>query len=385
MLKRLSISLVIGLIAGLVVSLYFYGLNFINSKMLNDLTQSFPNFNYHIFLLPVVFLFLTFLKKRSLFFPTRVIQVRNADNVTYKYWSPLSAIYNLLGSWLSHLAGGSLGREGTAVVITSSLIQLLRFDFNYWRPIVMSATFGTVVGYPWIAVVFMFEMFERTTAEQKLFSILSAWVGVLLTTTLRLPHLYDVQKIIVNPEWGFFSYLIPILILAVILGISGRIYKVTYKYLMSVFSKQWIYGLMIAIGVGYFINQNIFFNVQGLSLFMLENHFSGILNHHDVISKIIFTVLCVSLGLIGGEFVPALVIGSGLGLWVGQSYSIEPQYELLVLGLYGFFSVLTRLKWTCLLLGVAIYPTWSFFVAGYVCYSLANALSGDDSVYKKFI
>ena len=181
--------------------------------------------------------------------------MRNADTISYKYWSPFSAFYNLLGSWLSHSAGGSLGREGTAVVILSSLTQLFKLDFVYWRPVVMSGAFAAVVGYPWIAVVFIFEMFDRTNVEQKLFSVLLAWVGILVTTSLQLPHLFDIQKVQIDPQWGFFSHLESVLVLSIVLGVVGRLYKLCYKYLMSVISKKWFYGLLLSIGVGYFINQ----------------------------------------------------------------------------------------------------------------------------------
>ncbi len=108
MFKNLFITILFGLIIGLSTAIYVLGLEYIQDW---HATHN----SYPYLLLPVFVLIILF-KRNTLFFPTKLSEVVDAQELEQKYWSCTTVPANILGSWLSHFAGASLGREGTTIV-----------------------------------------------------------------------------------------------------------------------------------------------------------------------------------------------------------------------------------------------------------------------------
>lgn len=368
---KFLITIALGLGIGLITFTYFSVL--LKIQLFHE-TES-----RYIFALPVVLIALIFIKKRSLFFPTKISHLMNADQISYQQWSPWGFLYNLIGSWLSHLAGASLGREGTVVVLGQSMARLCRLEWIYWRPIVMSIAFSAALGSPWVGLIFMFEMFS-SKLEQKLWVLIGSWVAVLFTKTFNLPHLLDLSGFNLNVE-SFNDKFLSVVLVGSICGVIAWGFKLAYFKLDVVFKKYFYLALLAIVLVTAFMAWPEMITTHSLSLGMLNQHLQGTTVDVILLCKIILTLLCVSLGFIGGEFVPSVVIGTGLGVFVAKHFGLPLQY-CIWLGTFCFFSGLTRLKWTSIFLAFILVPTWNHLVWVYWCYALCQWVSGRSSVYR---
>jgi H+/Cl- antiporter ClcA len=371
MFRPLIISLIFGALIGLSTALYSYGLEQI--QIFHETQNLYP------LGLILAFGFIFLVKRQTLFFPTQVSQVVSASEVEQRHWSPFSYLWNILGSWFSHLAGASLGREGTVLVLASSLAQLCRLNWSYYRAIVISAAFACVIGQPFIALIFIIEIF-KSNIDQKVFAVLMAWVGFLVMKSLGVEPL--LKLIAVDLSAAFTDKLLVVVMIGLIIGLMTKYFKVGYFYLSDFFKKyKWAAVFTIALLSWAFMQPESKF-LHSLSLETFSEIQNGKSDIQFVFLKTLATLLFISLGFIGGDFVPAIAIGSGAGVIIAHYFQVHFTFGL-AMGLMAFFTGLTRLKWTCLwilfLLGGFKVMLW-----GYLCLSITRQFSGPESLYKKY-
>lgn len=370
MFRHLFISIVFGALIGLSTSLYSFGLEKIQA--FHETETMYP------LALILVFGLLFLIKRKTLFFPTQVSQVVESSELEQRHWSPFSYIWNILGSWLSHLAGASLGREGTVLVLSSSLAQVCRLNWNYYKPIVISAAFACVIGQPFIAFIFAIEMFS-TSIDQKMFSIVMAWVGFLVMQSLGIHPLFSAIQ--VDLSAGFIDKVLVVMLIGIVVGLMTNLFKFGYLYLSEAFKKNKLVAILVVLVLSWIFIQPHMKSLHSLSMNTFSEIQNGKADIQIVFLKSVFTLLFVSLGFIGGDFVPAIAIGSGAGVLVANYFNVSFTFGL-AMGLMSFFTGLTRLKWTSL---------WVvFFLCGfkamlwaYLCLSITRQFSGSHNLYKK--
>lgn len=369
MFKTFISTLIFGVVIGLSSAVYLMGLDWI---------QHFHQSNtvYPYFLI-VVFAALFLVKRNTLYFPITVHAVVNADETEQKHWSPFSFLWNLIGSWLSHLVGASLGREGTTLVLASSLAQVFKLNWNYFKPIILSAALASVFGQPLVALAVNLELFNANY-EQKIYSLMMAWIGVLVLQTLGIQFLFSSTA--VNLSAPFFDKLLVAVILGVVTGLTGRYFKKGYHFLSPFFAKnKWISALVVLI-LTLIILWPGARATHSLSLDTFLQVQNGQADLQFIILKTLLTLLFVSLGFIGGDFVPLVIVGSSLGVLIAHFFKVDHSFGY-ILGLLALFTTVSRLKWSslCLILLIA-----GFFPAlwAYITLSLARYISGSVSLYK---
>ncbi len=373
MFKHLFISIFFGALIGASTALYSYGLEKI-LEFHHTTTVLYPLFLIFVF----GFIYLT--KRQTLYFPTQVAEVVSSTELEHRHWSPFSYFWNILGSWLSHLAGASLGREGTVLVLASSLAQICKLNWNYYKLIVISAAFACVVGQPLIALIIIIEMFS-SSAQQKIFSFVMAWVGFLVMQSLGIQPLFSMIQ--VDLAAGFTDKLFVALMTGFILGLMSNAFKSGYSYLSVFFKKHKIVSVVVVLALTWIFIQPEMKIHHSLSLDTFSEIQIGKASLEFVVLKTVFTLLFVSLGFIGGDFVPAITIGSGVGVLVASYFQVSYTFGL-AMGMLTFFTGLTRLKWTSLWL-LFLLAGFKVMLWGYVCLSIARQMSGLKSLYKKDI
>ena len=380
--RNLFLSLFLGSIIGVITYTFFYWIQ------LTHILRS--QHSVLVLAIPIV-LIITFVTiKKTFYFPKKVIELTEAQEQRPIFWNRFTTVYQLIGAGLSHLTGASVGREGAVVVMATGLSSAFKLNLQFWAPILAAAGFATAIGKPFIAVFFIFEMY-RTYFSQKLWSVVTAWVAFLSVETLNLYFTPDstfihlLPKLTVQESTNIWNRLFFVITAGVLLGFISRFYKITHERLQTVFksSKAKVLPIVVSLLVAIILFQKDFQYLQSLSSDLITQHLNLNVNIDQVFLKLLLTLICVSLGFFGGEFVPLVVAGTGLGLWLSQMLGEFSTFGIL-LGSVGLFCGITRFKWTAIAIAISL-SGMSYFFWVFICYSVCINFCGEKSIYNSEI
>lgn len=376
--RKVIIVIVCGLAAGISSAIFLQVLELIT----ND---NFISYNYYF--LPLAGLLIVYLYQK---FSPESNQGNNLL-INNKFQIPLlMAPLVLLGTWLSHLVGASVGREGTAVQMSGSIsfniLNKLKLIHNNEDLIIKSAIaagFSAVFGTPLAGIAFAFEINKNPLQKrnlQLLFWVLFAsYIGHFTCIYLGTKH-SEFNPILI--DWNLI--LIPILILlSVIFGLSSSLFIYLQEQLKLYFKKNKI-NPYILISLGSIILIIIFsfpyfLKYQSLGVKYILDSFKIAENFETSILKLIITVFTLSIGFKGGEVTPLFFIGASAGsFWASTlGFPIEMGAGL---GLIGVFSAATKSPICCIFLGVELFGLGILLPAILVSY-LSCIFSIPKSIY----
>ena len=229
----------------------------------------------------------------------------------------------LMGTFLTHLFGGSAGREGTAIQTGASLADQLakpfRLDGAGRRVLLMagiSAGFGSVFGTPLSGAVFGLEVLAigAVTYEAIAPCFVAAFVGDLTTKAWRIHHtVYVVDAVPVMAA----KTLLAAMAAGAAFGLMAMFFART-THAVQALAKRWISrpelrpvagGLLVscavfALGTTRYI---------GLGVPTIQAAFVGPLHWYDFVAKSLFTSVTLGTGFKGGEVTPLFYIGATMG------------------------------------------------------------------------
>ncbi len=285
-----------------------------------------------------------------------------------------------LGSALTHLTGGSAGREGAALQIGGSISagigRLLRLGERSVNTIIqcgMAGLFSALFGTPLTAAVFTLEVVNVGQLRYAaLFPcLLSALTADAIPRALGLPaERYHLSGL---PELGPASLLRcgALAILAALVSIAfcvlmhqaGHLYKkyIPNQYLRALAGAALVIALTVLEGSG---------DYNGAGGHIIELAVEGEVHvPWAFLLKMLFTALTLGAGFRGGEIVPTLFIGSTFGCAAAPLLGLDPAFGAAV-------------SMTALFCGVVNCPMASIFLAvelfggeGLLFFALACALS----------
>lgn len=251
----------------------------------------------------------------------------------------------LLGTCLTHLFGGSAGREGTAIQTGASLADqlthLLPFNSKDRRILLMagiSGGFSSVFGTPLAGAVFGMEVL--TVGRLGYYAILpcfiSAFVADYVTRAWGIHHtVYRVTQIVAfTPATIVYS-----LIAGIAFGLVGMCFaeathvvsRISKKYIHWAPARPLVGGVVVASAV-FLLGTTRYI---GLGIPTIVDSFSTKLPLYDFAAKMLFTVVTLGTSFKGGEVTPLFFIGSTLG---NALSSILPLPASLLAGM-GFVAV----------------------------------------------
>jgi len=370
------LNLVISIIIGGISAAVFLGFNY-SVAYFETLRQQ---YSWIVLCLPIALIVTYYLKSQTLYYPRKISDLEEAASEELSLWNRKMSLYHYLGALLSHLFGASVGREGVIVLVTSGLAPLLNLNIQYWIPIAASIGFAVVTGYKWIGLVFLVDLFT-TQMSQKILVVIGSWVGVLILETMQVEHLLRVDQF--QDASTFFNRVIFIFTLAVICGSLAKVYKKAYFFLSYHLQKKMILSCVIAAAIGFILWRPELTGLQSLSLGLLQyfKNYNGF-SSFDVFLialKLILTVVCVAIGFFGGEFVPLVVCGVGIGTLLAQYFGM-PYWIGLSCGAYLLLAGVTQLKWTFLFMAL-ILSGWQYVILYYFAFSICCQIAGEDSLY----
>lgn len=296
----------------------------------------------------------------------------------------------LFGTLVTHLFGGSAGREGTAVQIGGSLADAVGRVFhmkkNERRILLiagMSAGFSSVFGTPIAGTLFAMEVLAIGFVRQEaLFpSLWAALVGNWVTTFFGAAHTH--YSIGIVPE-ATPSLIIKLVIAAILFGFAGRLFSWTTR-ITKVIMTNWFNNPVIKSFVGGVIVILLVFLVGtreflGLSLPLIDQAFLGESGPFDSLGKLIFTAITLGSGFQGGEVTPLFTIGATLGSTLAHLFHISVPF-LAGLGFIGVFAAASNTPVACFVMGLELFGSKALPYLFLTCV-VSYLFSGNQGIYE---
>ncbi len=270
----------------------------------------------------------------------------------------------MISSWLTHLCGGSAGREGVAVQIGATIGDQLGRLFKKISPLFQNSrdTFivcGIAAGFaglfqtPLAAIFFSLEVLVCGELKYKsLFpAVVSAFSAQLVAHYFGLSgyHVWvHAVKFTPNLLWK-------LLLLGLLFGLSGAFFSVSLKHTKRFLSRTFKNPVVRSFLCGTILSLAFIFLHGGrYSGFGEEiTHASlqgGDIFAYDWILKLVLTVFTLSAGFQGGELTPLFAIGSSLGAAVATFLSLPPEF-VAALGYSALFGSATNTFLAPILIG----------------------------------
>lgn len=299
----------------------------------------------------------------------------------------------IISTVITHLLGGSAGREGAALQLGgslgSALGKLFRLDRDDMHIIVlcgMSAVFTALFGTPLTAVVFVIEVISVGTIYYSAIMpcIFSSVFTYLITVYFDMtPISHYIETV---PEISALG-LAQTVGLAILFALVSILWCVSLSKGSALFKKiiKNPYLRIIAGGTALIVLTLIFgTDYNGAGMGIVENAVvNGMARPEAFVIKILFTVITLGCGYKGGEIVPTFFVGATFGCVMAPLVGMDAGFGA-ALGLVGVFCGATNAPIASLFLGIELFGTRGLPYFAVVC-AVSYMLSGYFSLYKSQI
>ena len=293
-----------------------------------------------------------------------------------------------ISTLLTHLGGGSAGREGTAVQIGGAIAdrctQIFSLTPTQRKTILLmgvSAGFAAVFGTPWAGAVFALEMmsFQKIKFENTIPCLAAALGAHYVCLAWQVHHtIYTVNNIsaisLKTIGWSLLA--------GVLFGLTAFLFLHTHKIFEKLFSmikfpplRPVLGGIVIAFCIVATRNTTFI----GLGIPSIIEAFNSTAGNFDFALKILLTCFTLSAGFKGGEVTPLFFIGATLGS-ILISFIPLPIAMLAAMGFVAVFAGATNCVVASIIMGIEMFGIQAgFFVA--IASIVAYFSSGKNSIY----
>ena len=295
----------------------------------------------------------------------------------------------LFGTLITHLFGGSAGREGTAVqmggAIADQFTGIFKLDNSERKTIIIlgiSAGFASIFGTPLAGALFALEVlyFSKINFRSIILSFLVAYIAYFTVEFWQVKHTH--YQIPMVPEMTSKTFLW-VLFVSILFGFASMLFSRTTHFWGNLFSKTIKYpplrpfvgGIILAITI-YFISTTKYI---GLGVPMIVDAFSTPNNWYDFLLKILFTGFTLGAGFKGGEVTPLFFVGATLGSALSLVVPL-PIALLAGMGFVAVFSGATHTPIACTIMGIELFGIESGVFIGIACV-VAYFSSGSVGIY----
>lgn len=312
--------------------------------------------------------------------------VRAQDDVLLR-----SAPLIFISTALTHLTGGSAGREGAAIQLGGSIgnqlgrwIHLDEEDRHVMVMCGMGSAFAAMFGTPMAAAIFSMEVISVGTMYYTALApcVISALVASRFAANVGIhAEAFFVSGI---PELTAEAS-VKIGLVAVCCAAAGTIFCITLKVIGKLYGK-------------YFENRYIKIAAAGVLIILITMLLNttdymgagteliiravedGEADWYSFLLKILLTAMTMKAGFKGGEIVPSFCIGATLGCVLGQLFGISPSL-CAACGMVAVFCSVTNCPLASILIAFEMFgfEGASFYL---IAVSLSYAASGYYGLYK---
>lgn len=385
-IKWFFIIVLVGIFCGLASALFLVSLNWVT-----DFRES---HKWIIAFLPLAGLFIG-----TVYHKWGKSVVKGNNLILEEYENPKKAIdfkmapMILITTLITHLFGGSAGREGTAVQMGGAIADRFTKWFNLSKAerktlliLGISGGFASVFGTPLTAGVFAIEiLYFSAFSYQAIFpAFLVAFIANHTVEFLRIKHtIYHIPFV---PEMNIKHFFWAVLA-GTFFGLSAMAFSKTTHFWSHLFSKKitfppfrpFIGGIVITAAV-WLMGTTKFI---GLGIPTIVDSFEMQQPWFVFLLKILFTSFTLGVGFKGGEVTPLFFVGATLGS--ALSFWIPLPMALLAgMGFIAVFSGATHTPIACTIMGMELFgPNCGLYVT--VACIVAYFCSGSTGIYKSQI
>ncbi len=381
-LKWCAIAIVTGIIGGLIGTLFH--------KSVEGATELFQSVSWLLYLLPVGGLVIVFLyhvtnmeKDKG---TNRVIASVRSDG----YVSPRLAPLIFVSTFITHLLGGSAGREGAALQLGGSIgsmvgrvLRLGEEDQHLTVMCGMSALFSALFGTPLTASVFAMEVISVGIFHYSglIPCIVASLVAYGISLIFGLEPVHFVLSVV--PALDVLT-VVKVVVLAMLCALVSIIFCICIKgsehimknHIKNDYIRAFVGGVII-IALTLIVGSRDY-NGAGMSVIedaIYNGHASGA----AFILKILFTSVTIAAGFKGGEIVPTFFVGSTFGCMMGHLLGLDPGFAAAV-GLAATFCGIVNCPIASIILSVEIFGSEGLLLFAIAC-AVSYMLSGYYSLY----
>ena len=229
-----------------------------------------------------------------------------------------------IASSLTHLCGGSAGKEGSAIQIgggiAETVARILKLDSKKQNTLVlcgMAALFSAVFGTPLAAAVFSLEVVR--VSKNRISEFYPCIIASLSAFAVAQFFKVEAERFEISIARQFnMILLLKILLISLLAAVIGYLFCKTLRY-TSVLSQKILKNDYLRIFIGgcfvvlitYFIGNNEYngSSIEGIyRIFEQET-----VKNETFVLKLILTAITMGFGYKGGEIIPSLFIGSAFG------------------------------------------------------------------------
>ena len=307
--------------------------------------------------------------------------------------SPMVAPSIFLATAVTHLFGGSAGREGAALQLGGSVASALanRFDLKEENRKVlvmagMSAVFAGLFGTPLTATLFCMEfesvgtMFSPALLPCFLSAFIASRVSLCLGVHAETHILTEAFQLTLANCWQY-------LILAVLVSLLGvamcwcfhQAEHFAAHHLPNPFVRIMVGGAVITV-LTLLVGDHRF---NGAGMDMALNAVSGEADWYSFLLKMLFTAVTLGVGFKGGEIVPTFCIGATFGCVLGSLLGLDAGMAA-ALGLIGLFCCATNSPFASIVLSIEMFGGTNLYLFAFISV-ICFVLSGKSSLYSSQI
>ena len=314
------------------------------------------------------------------------------------------APFILVSTVLTHLVGGSAGREGTAVQlggsIASAFAKLFRLSHAEVRILLMAgiaAGFGAVFGTPIAGAVFALEVLTigRMQYEALIPSLVAAIAADWTCHAWGIEHIqYHIAYLAGTPASTFHLdalLLVKVGIAGVLFGLMARCFSeishmastafkrvCAYAPLRPVIASVALIGLVYVLGTREYLGLGVWSPNPGDAT-ILGFFDPARTDYWNWFWKAVFTIVTLSSGFKGGEVTPLFFIGAALGNAIAAILG-APIDLFAALGFVAVFAGATNTPLACMIMGIELFGATHTVYLAVACF-LAYICSGHTSIY----
>ena len=312
----------------------------------------------------------------------------------------------LLTTIVTHLFGGSAGREGTAVQMGGSMANLFARRFKLEpadvRILLMTgiaAGFGAVFGTPVTGTIFALEVLAVGKINHKALMpcFISSVLADITCSAYGIHHTaYHINfsaTIVSGISFLHFDILLlfKVIIAGLLFGLAGYLFSelshtiknycnrfIKVKWLIPAIGGVIIIGLTYALGTRDYLGLGVS-NPDANAVTILSSFKPGGAHYLSWFWKLLFTAITLGMGFKGGEVTPLFFIGAALGNTIAM-ISGAPVELMAGLGFIAVFAGATNTPIACTIMGVELFGGSYVLYYAVACFT-AYYFSGHTGIY----